>query len=63
MKKEGGQVSKMAVVSIEYGTLAIEVGSVLNFAVVFSSTYFLFLFGGRWREGETEIAEGVEIER
>ncbi len=53
----------MAVVSNEYGTLAIEVGSVINFAVVFSSTYFLFLFGGRWREGEIEIAEGVEIER
>jgi hypothetical protein len=45
-KKRG--VSKIAVVSIEYGTLAIEVGSVLNFAVVFSSTYFLFLFDGRW---------------
>jgi hypothetical protein len=32
----------MAVASIEYGTLAIEVGLVFNFAVVFSSTYFLF---------------------
>ncbi len=57
----------MAVVSIAYGTLAIEVGSVPNFAVILSSTYFLFLFGGRWggrwREGETEIAEGGEIER
>ncbi len=27
--------------SIEYGTLAIEVGSVFNFAVVFSSMYFI----------------------
>jgi hypothetical protein len=35
MKKEGGQVSKMAVVSIEYGTLAIVVGLGFNFAVVF----------------------------
>jgi hypothetical protein len=31
----------MAAVSIEYGTLAIEVGFVFNF-VVFSPTFFLF---------------------
>jgi hypothetical protein len=42
MKKEGCFFSKMAVVSIEYGTLAIEVCLLFNFAVVFSSTYFLF---------------------
>jgi hypothetical protein len=40
-EKRGG-LSIMVVVSIEYGTLAIEVGLVLNLAVVFSSTYFLF---------------------
>jgi hypothetical protein len=32
----------MAAVSIEYGTLAIEVGFVFNFVVVFSPTFFLF---------------------
>jgi hypothetical protein len=35
-------VSRMAVVSIEYGTLAIEVDLVFNFFVVFLSTYFFF---------------------
>ncbi len=39
MKKEG----KMAIVSIEYGTLAIEVGSFFYFAVVFFLTCFFFL--------------------
>jgi hypothetical protein len=48
VQRKKREVSKIAVVSIEYGTLAIEVGSVLNFAVVFLSTYFLFLFVGRW---------------
>ncbi len=33
----------MAVASINYGTLAIVIGLVFNFAVVFLSTYFLFL--------------------
>jgi hypothetical protein len=32
----------MAVVTIEDGTLAIEVGLVFNISVVFLSTYFLF---------------------
>ncbi len=32
----------MAVASIEFGTLAIEGGLIFSFAVVFSSTYFLF---------------------
>ncbi len=32
----------VSVNSIKYGTLAIKVGLVFNFAVVFSSTYFLF---------------------
>ncbi len=38
-----GVVSKMAVVSIEYGTLHGDRGwLVFNFAVIFLSTYFLF---------------------
>ncbi len=32
----------MEVVSIEYGTLAFEVGCNFHFVVVFSSSYFLF---------------------
>jgi hypothetical protein len=40
MKKVGGL--EWSVSTIEYGTLAIEVGLVFNFAVVFSSTYFRF---------------------
>ncbi len=39
----GGGVGKMAVVGYEYGTMVIEVCLYFNFAVVFSSTYFLFL--------------------
>jgi hypothetical protein len=55
MKKEG--VGKMAVVSTEYGTLAIEVGLVFKLVIVFLSTRRTKLFGAlahfelgwRWR--------------
>ncbi len=54
-KKRG--VGKIAVVSNEYVALAVDLGSVLNFAVVFLSTYFLFLFVGRWG-GRREMERG-----
>jgi hypothetical protein len=40
--ERGGGFSKMAVVGIEYVTLAIKVGLLFSFAVIFSLTYFLF---------------------
>jgi hypothetical protein len=43
MKKEGG-VGKQAIVRIGYRTVAIDVCLLFNVAVVFSATYFCFLF-------------------
>jgi hypothetical protein len=42
LQRETRGFSKMTVVSYEYGTQAIGVCLFLNFAVVFSSTYFRF---------------------
>ncbi len=42
MKKEGGR--EAATVRIGYPTVAIDVCSLFNVAVVFSATYFRFLF-------------------
>jgi hypothetical protein len=42
--EKGGGVKKQATVRIWFRTMAIDVCLILNVAVVFSSTYFRFLF-------------------
>jgi hypothetical protein len=42
--KGGGGVKKQATVRIWFRTVAIDVSFIFNVAVVFSSTYFRFLF-------------------